>query len=49
VVTLLWLINAPNFSQKFRFLKFGFKIDVSETECVSFIRIGVEDDHKALA
>ena len=48
VVTLLWLITAPNSSQKIRVPKFGFKINVSETMSVSIIRIDVEDDHKAL-
>jgi len=48
VSTFLWLINAPNSSQKIRVLKFGFKINVSETVSVSNISIDMEDDHKVL-
>ena len=46
--TALWLINAPNCSQKIRVPKFWFQIDVSGSVSVSIITIDVEDDHKAL-
>jgi hypothetical protein len=50
VVTHLWLINAPNSYQKIRVLKFGFKINISETTSisVSINRINVEDEYKAV-